>query len=270
MGKVILVVADALRDDAAAEYMGHLEHLVEVRQATRYSMRAELPTLSRPAYETIHTGLPPSAHGITSNAHARLSSSLNVFSLARDQGRTTAAAAYFWYSELYNRTPYDPIADREVDDPALAIQHGRFYTEDAFPDKDLYASGASLVLRYQPDYLLIHPMGLDYLGEMHGGESKDYRRQVVLHDMILAYGLDPWRAAGYTLLITGDHGIDAQGIHGGSTLAARMVPLYAVPASGKGRGAIKGIASQLSIAPTILRLLGLSVPPSMQAPVLRV
>jgi hypothetical protein len=32
-----------------------------------------------------------------------------------------------WFSELYDRAPYDPIDDREVDDPAFLIQHGRFH-----------------------------------------------------------------------------------------------------------------------------------------------
>jgi hypothetical protein len=35
MGKVVLVVSDALRDDTAAQQMGYLEHLVETELATR-------------------------------------------------------------------------------------------------------------------------------------------------------------------------------------------------------------------------------------------
>ncbi len=51
MGQVILVVADALRDDTAAEYLGYLEHLVEDRRATQLTLLGEFPTLSRPAVE---------------------------------------------------------------------------------------------------------------------------------------------------------------------------------------------------------------------------
>src|SRR5882724_1873257 len=141
--KVILVICGALRDDIAATCMGYLEHLVEITRGTRYHVRAEMPTLSRPLYETIHTGLPVSEHGITSNRTVRLSSSMNVFKAARENGKTTAAAAYCWYSELYIRAPYDLIQDREIDDEQQPqIQHGRFYYEDTYPDIELFADGA--------------------------------------------------------------------------------------------------------------------------------
>ena len=65
-------------------------------------------------------------HGVVSNHVVRRSTKPNVFQSAVEAGKTTAAAAYYWFSELCNRASYDPIDDREVDDPALLIQHGRF------------------------------------------------------------------------------------------------------------------------------------------------
>ncbi|MEW5942143.1 MAG: alkaline phosphatase family protein, partial [Chloroflexota bacterium] len=156
--KVILLLSDALRYDAATAGMGYLGHLVETKQASLYKIVGELPSMSRPMYETIHTGLPSSAHGVVANSIVRLSTQPNLFRLARDAGRATAAAAYYWFSELYNRAPYDPINDRETDDASLPIQHGRFYTEDEYPDKELFATAGLLVRRFAPDYLLIHPM----------------------------------------------------------------------------------------------------------------
>jgi predicted AlkP superfamily pyrophosphatase or phosphodiesterase len=58
MGKVVMVVSDALRDDTARAQMGYLQHLVEAGRATRFTVVAELPTMSRPLYETLHTGVP--------------------------------------------------------------------------------------------------------------------------------------------------------------------------------------------------------------------
>ncbi|MFQ5854140.1 MAG: alkaline phosphatase family protein, partial [Anaerolineae bacterium] len=71
--KVILIVCDALRDDTARQQMGYLEHLVEAKLASRYTVIAGLPTKSRPLYETLHTGQPASRHGITSNQVVRRS-----------------------------------------------------------------------------------------------------------------------------------------------------------------------------------------------------
>ena len=72
MNKVILILSDALRYDAAVAGMGYLGHLVETKQASLYKIIGELPSMSRPMYETIHTGLPSSAHGIVANSIVRL------------------------------------------------------------------------------------------------------------------------------------------------------------------------------------------------------
>ena len=177
MGKVILVLSDALRYDVALANMGFLGHLVETKQATLYEVQGELPSMSRPMYETVHTGLTSSEHGIVANSIVRLSNKPNIFNLCVQSGKTTAAAAYDWVSELYNRAPFDPVDDREVDDPKLAIQHGRFYMRDEYPDIELFATAAMLVRKFAPDYLLIHPMGIDYLGGRMRGQPR-YRNNV--------------------------------------------------------------------------------------------
>ena len=266
MNKVILILSDALRYDAAVAGMGYLGHLVETKQAGLYKIIGELPSMSRPMYETTHTGLPSSAHGIVANSIVRLSTQPNLFRLLRDAGRVTAAAAYSWFSELYNRAPYDRINDREVDDDSLPIQHGRFYTEDEYPDVELFATAAMLVRRFAPDYLLLHPMGMDYKGETFGADSREYRNQAVKQDMWLAPLIVEWTRLGYTILVTGDHGINKDGAHGGPAPDQREVPLYLIQPNGVGQGDTKQIVSHLQIAPTILKLLDIPIPETMKHP----
>lgn len=257
MGRVVMVVSDALRDDVAAARMGYLEHLVELRRATRYTLLGELPSLSRPMYETLHTGLPVAVHGITSNQTIRLSESPHVFRLAVEAGLTTAAASYFWFSELYNRVPFDRLMDREVDDAELWIQHGRFYTEDDFPDTEVFQAAGTLAVRWSPDYLLVHPMGMDYSGEAQGADSAAYRNHATFQDILLANSIPLWHRAGYTVIVTGDHGINNDRSHGGTTDDVRLVPLYLAPADGRGAGDTRRRVSQLHVAPTVCQLLGL-------------
>lgn len=264
MSKVILVLSDALRFDVAMTHMGFLGHLVEHKKASLYKVIGELPSLSRPMYETVHTGLPVSEHGIYTNQVVRLSDKPNLFQLAVQAGKITAAAAYAWFSELYNRSPYDRINDREVDDLSQPIQHGRFYSEDDFPDIELFANGAMLARRFAPDYLLIHPMGLDFAGEQFGSDTRQYRAQARLQDMILANLIPEALEHGYTVLVTGDHGIDADGIHGGTTPEMREVPFFLIRPDQKGEGYTSQIFSQLHIAPTICTLLGLPIPETMR------
>ena len=265
MNKVILVLSDALRYDAAVAGMGYLGHLVESRLASLYKVTGELPSMSRPMYETIHTGLPVSQHGVVSNLVVRRSTQPSIFQLAVQAGLVTAAAAYYWFSELYNRAPFNPIDDREVDDPALLIQHGRFYTRDEYPDPELFHTAAMLVRKFHPDYLLVHPMGMDYMGETYGADSSEYRNHAIHQDVMLATILQEWLALEYTVLVTGDHSINADKLHGGTTPEVREVPLYLIRPGISGKGDTGEVLSMLQIAPTICRLLGVPVPEAMKA-----
>lgn len=267
MNLVILILSDALRYDAAVKGMGFLGHLVETNKASLFKVIGELPSMSRPIYETIHTGLPVSSHGILANYIVRRSNQPNVFQACRDAGRTTAAAAYYWFSELYNRVPYDRIDDREVDDDSLLIQHGRFYTEDDYPDIELFQAAGTLVRRFHPDYLLIHPMGMDTKGEAFGADSPQYRNQAIYQDMYMSALIGEWIDLGYNILVTGDHGMNEDGLHGGTTPGVREVPLYLIPAGLTGKGDTGEVISQLQVAPTICKLLDVEIPSTMvQAP----
>jgi predicted AlkP superfamily pyrophosphatase or phosphodiesterase len=181
-----------------------------------------------------------------------------------EAGKTTAAAAYFWFSELYVRVPYDRIEDREVDDPSLFIQHGRYYTEDDYPDIELFTTGAMLVRKFNPDYLLVHPMGMDYKGETYGSDTPEYRNNAIIQDMILSNVIGEWMHKGYNILVTGDHGMNADKLHGGTTPEVREVPLFVIRPSVPGKGNTGEEVSQLQIAPTICKLMGLKIPETMK------
>jgi predicted AlkP superfamily pyrophosphatase or phosphodiesterase len=266
MAKVILVLSDALRYDVAKDNMGFLGHLVESKKAVLYKIIGELPSMSRPMYETIHTGLSSSEHGIAANSIVRTSDKPNVFQEVRNAGRVTAAAAYYWFSELYNRAPYNAIDDKETDDESLNIQHGRFYTQDEYPDVELFVSAAMLVRRYSPDYLLLHPMGMDYHGETYGSDSKEYRNHAIYQDSKLAPLIMEWMERGYVVFVTGDHGINKDGAHGGTTPEQREVPLFIMQPNMEGKGDTGETVCHLQIAPTILNLLGISIPSTMKYP----
>ena len=266
--KLILVLSDGLRYDTAVSSMGFMWHMVESGRASLYKVISQVPSFSRPMYETIHTGLTPLEHGIVSNYVVRRSNQPNVFDTAVKAGRTTAAAAYSWFSELYNRAPYDLIADREVDDVSLLIQHGRFYSQDEFPDVDLFATAASLVRRFAPDYLLVHPMGMDYAGLKHGYDSSEYRYAAIRQDVVLANLIVEWMGLGYKIIVTADHGINKDGYHGGSTPDEREVALFLIEPGVPGKGDTMEVVSQLRIAPTLCRLLDIPAPASMtQSPI---
>lgn len=258
---MIFVLVDGLGDEPARRHMGSLEHLVVERRATRFTSRASLPTNSRPNYETLHTGVAPVTHGVTSNLHRMRSGRPNTFSLAAAAGRRTAAVAYSWVSELYVRTPFDPATDMETSDPAGDIHEGRFYFTDEYPDEEVYARAATVVSRFQPDYLLVHPMGCDIAGHAGGAASARYGAAVERQDTILATAVPGWLGLGYTVVVGSDHGHRSEGGHGGTEPEVVNTPLYVIPPTREGRGDTGMVVDHPRIAPTIWGILGLGDTP---------
>ncbi|MCI3946641.1 hypothetical protein K0038_03710 [Pseudomonas syringae] len=223
---VILIVLDGLNYDVACHAMGHLQAWHTAGRAALYKLECELPALSRPLYECILTGVAPIDSGIVHNNVSRLSRERSIFHYARDAGLSTAAAAYHWVSELYNRTPFDAARDRYTDAPELPIQHGLFYWADHYPDSHLFADAESLRLKHAPDFLLIHPMNIDDAGHKHGLDTPQYRNSARSADIILADYLQRWLDAGYQVLVTADHGMNNDRSHNGLLAEEREVPLF--------------------------------------------
>ena len=265
MGKTILILLDACRFDTGTQNAGFLEHLIDWGKGAKYRVRGELPSMSRPMYETSFTGLPSSVHGITNNQIIRPSCCRNIFSLCRENGLVTAAAAYQWMSELYSRPGrFDPLRDRYQLEGEGNISHGIFYYEDQYPDTHLFGDGEFLRKRYQPDFLLFHSMNIDYWGHQRGSDSPEYAQAVAAVMEHIAQLLPEWQKEGWQVVITADHGMNRLGMHGGPTEEQRTVPLYIFSSKViSGRFEDKEI-SQLELAPLLCRLLGISLAVGMQ------
>ncbi|MDR9794413.1 alkaline phosphatase family protein [Aeribacillus pallidus] len=254
--KVIVVVVDGMRYDKAYDALGYLQHLVEIKQAALYKVKSELPSLSRPLYEVLLTGTPASTNGITTNQTVRLSKQKSLFHLTKEHGLRNAAAAYYWVSELYNRAPFDFVEDRFQMDETKPIQYGIFYWEDDYPDSHLMVDAEYLRRKYMPDFLYIHPMGVDLKGEQFGAESKEYREQILKVGSLLAQTVPIWRQEGYQILITSDHGMSETGNHGGTTSCERDVPLFVISEKIEA-GVYDEVIPQLAFAPLVCQLLGI-------------
>jgi bisphosphoglycerate-independent phosphoglycerate mutase (AlkP superfamily) len=108
-------------------------------------------------------------------------------------------------------------------------------------------------------------MGMDNAGETYGADSSEYRNHATRQDKWLAMVLTEWMEGGYNILVTGDHGINADGWHGGTTPEVREVPLYFIRPGIVGLGDTRQTVSQLQVAPTILKMLELEIPKTMKA-----
>ena len=268
MGKVIFILVDGLGLDAATKHCGFLEHMAEAGKAAKYRLIGGLPALSRPMYETLLTGLPVWRHGITANETNRRSRVPNLFSLTRQAGLVNACAGYSWLMELYgdHPLPFDVDRDRYCPDGSGDIMHGIFYSADDYPDSHLYADGDYLRRRYQPDFLMIHPMSVDHAGHRFGALSKEYARQAAENSVQIALRWETWHRHGYQIVVTGDHGMDALGRHEGNEPLQRETPLYILSDQVQcGDFSADQPATSLDVAPLLCRLLDIDPAEGMMA-----
>jgi len=253
--KAILIILDGCGYDVATENLGFLEHLVAKGIGSKYKVQGELPSLSRPMYETLMTGLPVYQHGITNNLVVRTSNQISLFDLCMENNLTTAASAYYWMSELYVRAPFQYFTDRVQLEADAKIQHGIYYFEDQYPDSHVFADAEYLRQHYGSDFLLVHPMNIDDAGHKFGSNSTEYHRAVAYANVFLSTVVPIWMEAGYQIVVTADHGMNEHHLHGGNSDLQRVVPLYIISDKVvKGDHAEKMI-SELFIAPIICRLL---------------
>ena len=253
--RVILVVLDGLNHAVGHHAMGYLSALVEAGRGQYRSLDCELPAMSRPLYECLLTGDLPVDSGIVNNGIVRRSRGISLFDLASQQGKRTAAAAYHWVSELYVAAPFVPARHRWLDNPESAIQAGIFYWQDLYPDDHLFSDAEMLRLRHDPDFLLVHSMNIDDAGHRHGGDTPQYRNAARHADVTLANYLPAWLEAGYQVMVTADHGMNADRSHSGLLEEERRVPLWTF-----GNAFANGAATDLKqreLCGTLATLLGL-------------
>ncbi len=268
-GKAVLIIMDGVGYETCVTQSGFLQACVEAGSAQMWKMRSCLPTISLVMYETIHTGVAPLDHGILSNHSLRGSRMPNVFSEVKKAQKSAAIVGHSFFHTLYGGSDFDPFLHCEIDDPDGPVAHARYYSMEGYgpvnacapAEIDLCAQANLLLTRHAPDYLLLHTSSADTLGHTYGGQSPEYQRQAALIDDALSRTLPAWLDLGYNIFVTADHGMSADGAHGGDEPSMRETAFYAF---GKGDGPdADQVLDQRIIAPTLLQTLGVPIPGTM-------
>ena len=271
MTKLLLIILDGVPYRNWRRLFGNLEGWVEQGAARVRRMRSVLPSTSGSCYASIHTGLPPQTHRIWDNADIRRLEFPDVFSALTRAGRKTGAVTHSYWSEFFNRAPFDVVRDIEYDEPDGPISHGRFHTMHGYghanqmtpADYDLFGTLTRLCEVKGIDYGILHTCTLDSMGHRFFHDCMEMDNACSQLDGILAPFLHRWRAAGYEVIVTADHGQDDRGHHGGTGEAQRDFAFYyfgdsPLPPEDE-------VLDQLALAPSILTRMGVPVPPTMTA-----
>ncbi len=270
--KLLLIILDGVPLRNFSRLFGNLEGWVDEGSAQKWAIRAVLPSISASCYASIHTGVSPQEHGCTGNGNVFRLKEPDVFSAVRAGGGVTGAVAHSFWSQFFNRHPFDFVRDVEYDEPdSETINHGRFHTMTGYgaanqmtpSDVDLFGTLTNLCLRFGLDYGMLHTCTLDSMGHRFQHESHEMDHACFVMDEMLAPFIPRWRQMGYEVIVTADHGQDDRGHHGGRSDFQQLSALYYF---GEGKGPEAGTEiSQLQLAPTILSRLGAEIPETMKA-----
>jgi predicted AlkP superfamily pyrophosphatase or phosphodiesterase len=270
--KVLLIILDGVPYRNWRRLFGNLEGWVDRGDARVWTHRAVLPSTSASCYASIHTGVSPQEHGCTGNGNVFRISQPDIFSQVRAGGGVTGAVAHSFWSEFFNRHPFDVVRDVEYDEPdSTTINHGRFHTMTGYGhanqmtpcDLDLFASLTNLCLRFGLNYGMLHTCTLDSMGHRFFHDCAEMDHACFVMDEMLAPFIPKWRAAGYEVIVTADHGQDERGHHGGRGALQQDSALYYF---GDAQGPSEDtIIDQLQLASTILGRLGAPIPDTMKA-----
>lgn len=270
-GKLLLIILDGVPYGDWRRLFGNLEGWVAQGAARVWRMRSVLPSTSASCYASIHTGVAPQVHGVTGNETIFRVAEPDIFSTVAAAGGRSGAVAHSFWSAFFQRAPFDPVRDIEYDLAEGPIHHGRFHTMTGYGhdnqmtpcDADLFATLTMLAERKGIDYGMLHSCTLDSMGHRFGHDAIQMDRACFLADAQLAPFIPRWRAAGYEVIVTADHGQSVRGHHGGAGADQQDVALYYF---GAGAGPAEDVVlDQLALAPTILGRLGVPVPGSMEA-----
>ncbi len=272
--KLLLIILDGVPQRNFRRLFGNLEGWVDSGEAQRFTHRAVLPSISASCYASIHTGVSPQEHGCTGNGNVFRLSHPDVFAQVRKAGGVTGAVTHSFWSEFFNRHPFDYVRDIEYDEPESdTINHGRFHTMTGYghvnqmtpSDVDLFGTLTNLCLRFGLNYGILHTCTLDSMGHRYFHDCQEMDHACAVMDEMLAPFIPRWRAMGYEVMVTADHGQDERGHHGGRGDLQQLTSLYYF---GAGKGPERDAEiSQLQLAPTILTRLGAPVPETMQGAV---
>ncbi len=269
--KLLLIVLDGVPYRNFRTYMGNLEGWVKNGDARVWKMRSVVPSTSACCYASIHTGVPPQVHGILSNDVRFKVGMPDIFSEVTKAGGKTGAVTHSYWSEFFNRYPFDLVMDMEYDEPKGPITHGRFHTMNGYnlknqmtpSDVDLFATLTMLTERHGIDYGILHTCTLDSMGHRFGHDTHEMDHALFVMDAQLAAFLPRWLKNGYEVIVTADHGQTDRGTHGGREDLQQETALYYFgPAKGPSEGTV---IDQLQLAPTVLKRLGVKIPSTMKA-----
>lgn len=253
--KVVMILIDGLGVEES-----HLPYLDELRaKGASAVLRVPYPTISRPNYVTLLTGVPPRDSGVRANRVDTPVHLDTIMDRALAAGLRVVAASDFGnlVSLFAKHTDTMRFPTVETGDRIAPVAPVTWPASDVRRAPSLEALGP-LLAEIDANFVPTLVLDVDRAGHAHG-VGAEYRAAARDVDAMLRVAFAHFDWTHDAVAITADHGHVAPGGHGGTELEVSRVPLIlagagVVPAAHESEG------DSMDVAPTIAALLGVPAP----------
>ena len=253
--RVTLVVIDGLGAGEA-----HLPYLDELRaRGVAATAHVPYPTISRPNYVTLVTGVPPRDSGVRANRVPTPVLVDTIMDRVQAAGLRVAAAGDFGMLPSLFARHTDTLQVRWVETGTLVTPPPpvTWPVDEARRAPSLAALGP-IIAQLDAAFTVVLVLDVDRAGHA-AGVDEDYRAAAAAADRMLRVAFAGVDLAREAVIVTADHGHVAPGGHGGPEPEVATVPLVLA-----GAGIVPGAAARdaqlADVAPTVAALLGLPAP----------
>ncbi|HTP07774.1 MAG TPA: alkaline phosphatase family protein [Anaerolineae bacterium] len=251
MTPVTLIIIDGLRPDAIRQ--ARCPSLEWLMRNGSFTLKAHsvMPTFTLPCHTSIFYSLPAEQHGVLTNYWTPAESlRVGLFDII-DTAGLKAAMFYNW----------EPL--RDLSRPGcLAFSYFCDNADDPDGDQVLADEAAQYLSDERPAFAFVYLGTLDNVGHSRGWLSAEYLRQLERVDLAVGTVLAAVGSSGAVIVHSDHGGHDHE--HGTDALEDLTIPWLAAGPGIRRKYDITQSVSLLDTAPTIARLLNLTLPSTWQ------
>ncbi len=255
--RVILFMLDGCRPDALEAADAPVMDRLRRQGSWTGQARTVMPSITLPCHTSLFYSAHPEQHGIMTNDWTPLDPPLpSLIEVINDSGYDTAA--FYSWEQLRDMAPPGTL-DLSV--------YRRFSPSNA---EELGGVAAREIARQRPTFAFVYLEATDAAGHRYGWMSSAYLQAVAQSDAIIGRVIASLDAAGELedtiCIVMADHGGHDHG-HGTAQAEDMTIPWIVWGTGVRANHIIQQPVHITDVAPTILHLLGIPIPPEWQGQV---